>query len=363
MSKKISAKPAQRPTFNRNTRVLIIHQQAIGDWLVAIPGLFALSKHVGPIDILASPIASEFLSLLPFVNLVTVEQAKNTNYDLLIDFQDTFTTWQRATLPHLFIASWRVGVRRQGFIPWKLNDAVEKDLSSMHEHAWRLFEVAIHKTLDRTSFVWPTAASPSNFISKDKDFTVCIHVHNKNAFKVWPNNHWIQLVSILYAEAVNRNKTIQFVFTGIQQEQKKTAELVAGLPELVQKSCVDLSGKCKAVDFIEIVRACNLVISVDTSIFHLGALVQTQSLGLFGPTLLNYWGPWSSYQKAISLLLECRPTEDLKRTLALKDRCCTKVENVCMTGIEPSRVSGEAITILLKDYEVRHVHTRPDPTL
>jgi hypothetical protein len=63
-------------------------------------------------------------------------------------------------------------------------------------------------------------------------------------------------------------------------------------------------------------------------------MTETPTVGAFGPTLLNYWGPWSPHQRAVSLGLPCRPTEDLGRTLALRDRCCPFDEPRCMTGID-----------------------------
>ena len=115
--------------------LLVIHMQAAGDMLLAIPALSALARRGVRLHMLTSPAAAVFLKELPFLASLDTDEkdALKRSYDAAVDFQDTFTTWHRALLLSKVDAKRRTGLMR-GFMPWGTHTHVQKDMGHIHDH-------------------------------------------------------------------------------------------------------------------------------------------------------------------------------------------------------------------------------------
>ena len=326
--------------------LLVIHMQAAGDMLLAVPALAELARRGMRLHLLTSPTAAVFLRELPFFASITTDEptAMRASYDAAVDFQDTFTTWRRALVLSRVKAPHRVGLTRGGFSPWGASTRVTKDMGPIHDHCWKLLAAAAGLPLTPAPFTWPSLPHGLGELGKlsktlPEGLIIGIHVANKNPLKRMAPATTAGLVAALDERFKGR---CSYVFTGLAPEAEQVARAMDAVARHLRPHCHDWSGRLGAAGLIEHIRALDMLFTVDTSVFHLAAMTETPCVGAFGPTLLNYWGPWSPYQKAASLQLACRPTENLRRTLALDDRCCPYDEPRCMTGLSAAHLMETA---------------------
>ncbi len=125
-----------------------------------------------------------------------------------------------------------------------------------------------------------------------------IHPTSRWRFKCWPALQMRQL-----AEALLRQGR-QLVFTSGPDplEREMIQQIASGL------NALDLSGQVSLKELVALVQMSDLLICVDSLVFHIANALKKPVVALFGPTSDQTWGPWRNpFAKVIAQNWSCRP--------------------------------------------------------
>jgi heptosyltransferase-2 len=117
----------------------------------------------------------------------------------------------------------------------------------------------------------------------------------------------------------------------------KDTETTAKIMEMTQHQCIDLAGKTKLEEAIDLLSLASLVISNDSGLMHIAAALHKPLIAIYGPTSASFTPPLHAKAKVLSLALECQPC--FQRTCPLK-------HNRCMRDLLPETVLREMTTLL-----------------
>lgn len=205
-------------------------------------------------------------------------------FDLLLDFGP----WPRinAILAALARAQHTVGFRTKGQWRHFAYDRVVAHSRDVHEvdNYRRLAEAAGFPSqspplLGRGDPV-PRALLPM------RPFIVC-HLWSagfNGSWKEWAPGRWQEVIEALVTGGHD------VVLTGGPDDRDATAAFHRGL-NAASVRVHDLSGKLDLGQTLELLRRSELVISVNTGVMHMAAVVGTPVISLEGPTPVKRWGP------------------------------------------------------------------------
>jgi ADP-heptose:LPS heptosyltransferase len=158
---------------------------------------------------------------------------------------------------------------------------------------------------------------------------VGFHCSAAEPSKRWPSERFGQLAQLL----VRKWPRLAVVSVGgeVDREDAACACRAAG-----GVRWLETSGRLGVRQSIALLQRCNLIISGDTGIMHLGAAVGVCTLGIFGPTSALRLAPSYNGGAAVTPHLKCHP--------CYRDRYrpCAR----CMEGISPERVAEAAFSML-----------------
>ena len=157
--------------------------------------------------------------------------------------------------------------------------------------------------------------------------------------KRWPMRHFITVSQ----ELREKRHLPLFVFG------PKEAELQATHREeiLAMGGLVYYSEDSRIQPLAGILRRCDLLVSNDSGIMHLGASAGCRVLAIFGPSVSRVWFPYSNSRNRV-----------IERDVACRLGCrggCT--EHACLETILPEEVVSHAISLL----ETRPLHRVSPP--
>ncbi|CCK80298.1 glycosyltransferase family 9 protein [Desulfobacula toluolica] len=316
-------------------KILIIRPGGMGDAILLIPVLKAVSKKIKPanIDILCEPRNQEIFHAVQFVNntlsyknptdLISVFRKQ---YDIIIDTEQShFLT---AIITRLLKADLKSGFHVNGrqkmytiSIPYR-HDIYEAD------SFWNL----IAKTLDfKESFSWDFPyfkQEKKNFIS-DICFEkyICVFPGASIDERLWPEKSWAKVIDQL----------TQFgwkcVLLGSHKEINQCRTII--------KYCKtrDIINLCSQLTILEttlVLKKSSLLISTDSGILHLGVLSDVSTVSLFGPGIEAKWAPKGHNHLVINKNLDCSPCTKFGTTPP-----CGNFK-LCMLKITPMDVINKA---------------------
>lgn len=138
--------------------------------------------------------------------------------------------------------------------------------------------------------------------------------------KRWPLEHFVEL-----CDALVERYGAHIVLTGQGAEERA---LVDEVKRRLRHPCVDTCDRLSVRMLLALMRRCNLVVSNDTSVMHLAALVRTPVVAFFGPTAPIHYGPNNAEDLVFYRDLYCSPC--LTNYNLKISRC---VDPVCIQGI------------------------------
>jgi heptosyltransferase-3 len=103
--------------------------------------------------------------------------------------------------------------------------------------------------------------------------------------KIWPAERFVALFRALQAAAMPGARPVVLAGPGAA-ERAMAAPVLAALPE-----AVDLCGALSLPEAAAVLARCDLFVGNDSGLMHLAAAAGTPTLGLFGPTPADEYGP------------------------------------------------------------------------
>ncbi|HBC54193.1 MAG TPA: hypothetical protein DCZ06_08010 [Alphaproteobacteria bacterium] len=155
--------------------------------------------------------------------------------------------------------------------------------------------------------------------------------------KQWPIDRFATLAARL-TSATGPLAGAQIVVFGGPGEQAMAAPLIKALPE---GRVIDLVGKVDLLTAYACLRNATLYIGNDSGLMHLAATAGVPTIGLFGPSRENHYGPWGANTMAV------RGTQSFEEIIGapgydhLSDQCH-------MTSLSVERVEAAVSDLLGK---------------
>lgn len=269
---------------------------AIGDLLLAgglINGI-ALSLPKACIEIISSKANSGALALFgdnfvksafPVSNFFKLlRHIRKRDYDLFIDT----TQWARlgALLSRFSGAKITVGFETPGQARGNGYDIKVPHLAFVHET--QNF-ASLGKALFKNFNFLPGLVIPEKFINPfAADEIAILHFWPANGpgreLKMWPESYWAKLAGNLL------QRGFRILLTGSKKDaqgSEKFIEKFFGGEEHI----TSIAGKYTLAELASILSKARALVSVNTGIMHLGAILGTPTLGLHGATDPLRWGP------------------------------------------------------------------------
>ncbi|WP_369433754.1 lipopolysaccharide heptosyltransferase II [Psychromonas sp. MME1] len=136
--------------------------------------------------------------------------------------------------------------------------------------------------------------------------------------KRWPEGHFATLAKMLIEQGE------QVWLFGSEKDKPVTEQIKATLSPEQQKQCVDLAGRTNLIEAVDLMAACNTVVSNDSGLMHIAAAVGCKVVALYGSTSPGYTPPLTEKVKILHTDIECRPC--FKRECPLKHlKCLTEI--------------------------------------
>jgi heptosyltransferase-2 len=173
--------------------------------------------------------------------------------------------------------------------------------------------------------------------------TIALHVGSQDReFSRWPVRRFVE-----FAERVRvRNPDLSVMLTGTAPER----ELIHTFIGMYSGHACDASESGSLMRTAALLKRCNLLVSNDTGIMHLGAALGIPTVGLFGPNLPRYWaplGPRATY--VYDTKLPCSPCLNL-----YEDRwpleCSHPEKGRCMLDITVDSVMTAAKRVIVGEW-------------
>lgn len=137
--------------------------------------------------------------------------------------------------------------------------------------------------------------------------------------KRWPEEH--------YAEVAKEKLQAgwQVWLFGSAKDQAVTARIM----ELTEHACVDLAGKTKLEEAVDLLSVASAVLSNDSGLMHISAALQKPLIAVYGPTSAAFTPPLHQQSKVITLSLSCQPCFR---------RICPLEHHRCMQELSPEKI-------------------------
>ena len=247
-----------------------------------------------------------------------LKKLREKKYDLIIDAQGLLKSavpakFARGTLIGFDKASAREGIAAKFY---DRDLTVDKSLHAI-ERVRRLFAWSLGYEYQHTS---PSVKLNLNPSEKNKEGVLFLHGTTWPS-KHWPDGSWLELGKLL------KEKGEAIYLPWATDQEKDRAEWlgkqfdVSVLPKLSLTEVAELMLKVKAV------------VGVDTGLIHLAALLDVQSIGIYGSTDVRLTGALGLNHKNLSANYECSPC--MKKVCRVLD---AKNKQPCFDSIAPESI-------------------------
>ncbi len=255
---------------------------------------------------------------------------KNASYHQAIILTNSFKS---VLLP------WAAGIpKRTGFLGEMryglLNDIRELDKTKLKKTVERFVSLGLNKdeklpkTIPNpqlnanTAAAWILASKLGVQHNKNKTLGLCPGAEYGEA-KRWPAEY--------YAEVANTalQKGWQVLLFGSDKDVPVTSQI----NQLTQNKCVDLAGKTKLDEAIDLMSLCDTVISNDSGLMHVAAALDKKLIAIFGSSDPYHTPPMNANAVIEYLGLECSPCFKRECPLTAKDE-----QLKCLKQIQPIHI-------------------------
>lgn len=141
--------------------------------------------------------------------------------------------------------------------------------------------------------------------------------------KQWPAEHYAAVAS----EMIERGHQVWLFGSAKDEETTNTIQNL--LSESQKALCHNLAGKTSLIEAVDLLSACNSVVSNDSGLMHVAAAVGCHVVGVYGSTSPEYTPPLAEKVDIVNTDIECRPC--FKRE-------CPLGHLKCLKELEPNKV-------------------------
>jgi ADP-heptose:LPS heptosyltransferase len=359
--KTYAKQPGCWPFEQAPSKILLVRFDLLGDTALSLPLIFDLKQAFpeSSIAFATSPAVSSLVQMCPYIDEVLAFDApslthRQTNWQL--------SRWREA---YEFLTELRT---RNFDLAISLYGPLSGTLVGLSGSRWRVgfADEASSKNFDhsvqggrgprtRHEIDWvrhlggqPGAEIPDNLISAGRSVNAWCQdkVGPKGSYtrlvlhtgartgeaKLWPNQHWHDLVTLL-----DKHAMLQIIFVGGAAEAGTASALLHNL----DKRHLSFAGRTTIPQLASILKTSDLTISADSGPLHLSALMGRPTLGLYGPTDPHLSGPYGIQAHTIVTKLPCHPCYDLRAPAI-----CPFGDSLCMDWIRPLEVHKKIVAIL-----------------
>lgn len=176
-------------------------------------------------------------------------------------------------------------------------------------------------------------------VPREAPYVVALHLGTgPMAYKQWP----IARFAALAAEICRRAPGAVIILTGTGSDSNAVREFC----NLFDGLAVNATSLGSVAETAALLHRCDLLVTNDTGVMHLGASVGTPTVGLFGATSPIQWGPLGKQSTYVFrprvLCSPCVNTYSATRP----QRCTNAVQGECMRAIEVEDVLSAARRIV-----------------
>jgi ADP-heptose:LPS heptosyltransferase len=339
-------------------KILLIHLQQLGDTLVFTPSAKALLERYGKrleIDVLCNSVSYEVCKNMPHIRRFYVDEfwfwgkgkkklsllfkllkeIRQERYDLaILDAEETALKYP--IVAFFTGATYRLGydVDSRGF----LNNVVptlSPSLSYVSRNKALLEFAGI--PVPSTNLWLPTTES-DKAQAKDLLYKHCspssipimIHQGSNRLSTQWFKENWVALCKRLL-----ENPNVVLFFSGAERERHQVDAI---LSELNSPRAISLVGKTSIHTLKDFIELCQLFITVDTGVMHIGNCTTTPMIVLLSAR--NYENLWIAPSHLVSVF-----QKDVECKYCSSDDCSTGTKE-CMRLITVEEVYQEALRFL-----------------
>ena len=323
-----------------NPRILIIRMSSLGDLFHALPVARELKKQLGAtIDWVTQPEYAELVECFSDVDRVIVfprkkfvrsawwfiKSLRRNRYDAVIDLQGLGKSVLATRLARSRV---RVGpsYHREGARFFYTHVAGQRN-KSRHAVDEEL-DVVRYLGLESSAIEFPVHFPEMPLEGNRRVVMVpCSRWITKN----WPPEKFVKLGRGLTAARPD----LTLFLAGSPADAEVCRRIEAGMGGRV----VNLCGKTSLVGLGSVLRAADLVITVDSGPMHMAAAIGVPGLAVFGATDPVRTGPYGEQHRVVTYegKLDCRPC--LART-------CRRGDLRCLTALDADRVLSAALEML-----------------
>lgn len=278
-------------------RIGLLFNPALGDTLLAsaavqdIRGIFPSAKLIlfaAKTNLAAAKLLPgiDIVEMLPITNpFKAISILRQFKLDLMLDF----TSWQRITALFTMLsnAKFTIGFERKKQHRHRGYDLTVGHRGDCHEvdnmrRLTRLLGANVHAI---PRLIIP--AGPIPYLASDGKKRVVFHAWATGTFsslREWPEERWVDLAIRLAAPGR------VFLLTGSPADKPRCLALCEKLIESGVSAEV-IIGRDGIAEVARILQQAEMLVSVNTGIMHLGAILGVPTIALNGPTASHRWGP------------------------------------------------------------------------
>ena len=359
--KTYAKQPAWWPFEQAPARILLVRFDLLGDTALSLP-LACDLKQVFPESSIAfatSPTVSPLVQMCPYVDEVLTFDAPSLthlqtnwqlsrwreaykfltelrarNFDLAISLYGPLS----GTLVGLSGSRWRVGFANESSSK-NFDHSIRggRGARTKHEIDWVRHlggQPGTDMPADIISTGHPENAWCMNKVGPKGSYTrLVLHIGARTGeAKLWPNQHWHDLVT-----ALDKHAMLQIILVGGTAE----ADIASALLHNLDKRHLSFAGRTTIPQLASILETSDLTISADSGPLHLSALMGRPTLGIYGPTAPHLSGPYGIQTHTIVTKLPCHPCYALQAPAI-----CPFGDSLCMDWIQPLEVHEKIVAIL-----------------
>ncbi|HOO55362.1 MAG TPA: glycosyltransferase family 9 protein [bacterium] len=330
--------------FKNIDRILLISLSCIGDVILTTPVMKVLLDNFpgAELTVVAGPTAMPILSRHEWVHasmvfenkgrhngfkgvVRLVHELRSRKYDMVVDLRNS-------AIPYFMRSRYRI-TSHEAHLRNK-NDmtrhAVDRHLDVLDSAGIPITNREIRVTVP--DFV---EAKVSEFITEKRiagpDRLIAVYPGAGSPYKLYPVEKYRAVVEAL----INRGD-YEFVMVGSVEDAAVCGELAGAFPAKARS----IAGELDILELGGLLKQSRLLISNDSGPMHLGVAVGTPTLGVFGPTNANRYGPRGKKHRIVWHREPCNPCKFPE---------CGRES--CIGDIDPVQIVEAAQEMLEKDYE------------